>query len=276
MPTLATSLPALAAAGLTVLAPAVVPGAAHAAAVISCTVSGQAQYLPGAQRLLRLERSTSRREPWNCVDHGGTGVTAARLRASFNGVTPTCGGRATTTTRGRLSGDDDAFDRVFTDRDADGRSLSNRIVYNREGRSLADRIVHDQDERNLADRVIHDRDGRNLADRVVYDRERWGQSDGVIRDRAAAAGPAAPAGTGTVTIDWTVNGTRQTSKASARIVEIVHDTAKVSGTIQSGPFRGKAFTGRFDTYLLGGSGTCVSGSSGSVLHAGFKGQFNVG
>ncbi|MFF4191109.1 hypothetical protein [Nonomuraea sp. NPDC001831] len=274
MPTLATSLPALAAAGLTVLAPAVVPGAAHAAAVISCTVSGQAQYLPGAQRLLRLERSVSRREPWNCVDHGGTGVTAARLRASFNGVTPTCGGRTTTSTRGRLSGDGDAFDRVFTDRDADGRSLPNRIVYNREGRSLADRIVHDRDERNLADRVVYDRERWGQSDGVI--REPWGRSDGVIRDRAAAAGSAAPAGTGTVTIDWTVNGTRQTSKAGARIVEIVRDTAKVTGTIQSGPFRGKAFTGRFDTYLLGGSGTCVSGSSGSVLHADFKGQFTVG
>ncbi|MGW4403136.1 hypothetical protein ACWEJ6_03860 [Nonomuraea sp. NPDC004702] len=261
MPTLATSLPALAAAGLTVLAPAVVPGAAHAAAVISCTVSGEAQYLPGAQRLLHLDRSVSRREPWNCVDRSGTGVTAARLRASFNGVNPSCGGR--TITRGRPSGEGNAFDRVFGDRDAEDRSLSNRIVYNREGRSLADRIVHDQDE-------------RNLADRVVYDRERWGQSDGVIRDRAAAAGTAAPAGAGTVTIDWTIKGARQTSKASARIVEVVHDTAKVSGTIQSGPFRGRTFTGRFDTYLLGGSGTCVSGSSGSVLHAGFKGQFSVG
>ncbi|MFI9589142.1 hypothetical protein [Nonomuraea sp. NPDC052265] len=264
MPTLATSLPALAAAGLTVLAPAVVPGAARAAAVISCTVSGQAQYLPGAGRLLRLERSYSRREAWNCVDRSGSGVTAARLRASFNGVTPSCGGRTSSSTRWRLSDGGNAYDRVFGDRDY-------------ESGNLADRIVHDRDGHNLADRIIHDRDERDQADRVVYDRERWGASDGVIRGRAAAAGSAAaPAGTGTVTIDWTVKGTRQTSKANARIVEIVHDTAKVSGTIQSGLFRGKTFTGRFDTYLLGGSGTCVSGSSGSVLNADFKGQFDVG
>ncbi|MGW2152461.1 hypothetical protein [Nonomuraea sp. NPDC001699] len=258
MPTLATSLPALAAAGLTVLAPVVVPGAAHAAAAISCTVSGKAQYLPGAGRLSQTERSD--RGAWNCVDRSGSGVTAAQLHATFNGVHSNCDGSRAFTSRGRPSGGGNAFDQVFGTRDYERRNLANRIIYDREGH-------------NLADRIIHDRDEREMADRIVYDRERWGASDGVVRDRAASAGSTAPGGIGTVTIDWTIRGTKQTSRVSARIVDVVHDTAKVSGTIQSGPFRGKTFTGRFGSHLLGGS--CVSGASGSVLNADFRGEFEV-
>ncbi|MFI6918831.1 hypothetical protein ACIBIZ_02665 [Nonomuraea spiralis] len=253
MPTLVTSLPALAVAGLTALTPAVVPGAAQAAVAISCTVSGQAQYLPGAQRLLHLERSWSRRAPWNCVDRSGSGVTAARMRASFNGVTPSCGGRAA----GHVFEDDNIFDRMFRDRD---RNLANRIIYDRHDRSLADRIIHDREERGSSEGVFRDRgDGFR----------KWNDGTAFARDTAAG-------GNGAITIDWTVNGATRTSKAAVRIVETDNDTAKVAGTIQSGLFRGRTFNGRFDTSLLGGSGTCVSGATGSVLRGDFKGQFTVG
>ncbi|GGT04097.1 hypothetical protein ACFFV7_10100 [Nonomuraea spiralis] len=266
MPTLVTSLPALAVAGLTALTPAVVPAAAQAAVAISCTVSGQAQYLPGAQRLLHLERSWSRRAPWNCVDRSGSGVTAARMRASFNGVTPSCGGRAAA----HVFEDENIFDRMFRDRD---RNLANRIIYDRHDRSLADRIIHDREERNLADRIVYDREERGSSDGVFRDRgdgfRKWNDGTAFTRDTA-------PGGTGTITIGWTVNGATRTSKAAVRIVETDNDTAKVAGTIQSGLFRGRTFNGRFDTSLLGGSGTCVSGRTGSVLRGDFKGQFTVG
>ncbi|NUO99573.1 MAG: hypothetical protein HOW71_12990 [Nonomuraea sp.] len=178
MPTLAKTL---AATGVTALCLTATPVPAHAATTISCKVSGQAQYMPGAQRLLQPDLVMQQRRVWNCVDRGNLGVATARLTANFTGVDLSCGARNFSTA------------------------------------------------------------------------------------------------TGWVTIVWTIRGVEQTSKAQVAITEVAGNTAKVSGTVKSGQFLGRPFTGRFDTTLFGGTGTCISGSGiGNSITTTFKGDFSVG
>ncbi|SEG64247.1 hypothetical protein SAMN05444920_103659 [Nonomuraea solani] len=84
-------------------------------------------------------------------------------------------------------------------------------------------------------------------------------------------------GTGTATIEWTVNGGKQTSTVDLTIDETMLNTAKVSGVVTKGVFEGQRFTGEFDTNLLGGAGKCTAGALfGGVKSAGFKGHFSIG
>ncbi|MGN9837037.1 hypothetical protein ACTMTI_02825 [Nonomuraea sp. H19] len=84
-------------------------------------------------------------------------------------------------------------------------------------------------------------------------------------------------GSGTATIDWTMNGRKQTSTAHITIDETVLNTARVSGIVTSGAFTGRQFTGEFDTSLLKGGGQCTVGALfGGVTSAGFNGHFSIG
>lgn len=88
MPTLAKTLTAAAMTALGLTGIPATATAAHAANAISCKMSGQAQYMPGAHLLQRPDLVMSRDRAWNC---GNRGVSS--LRAEFTGVDLSCGTR---------------------------------------------------------------------------------------------------------------------------------------------------------------------------------------
>ncbi|WP_188191382.1 hypothetical protein [Nonomuraea sp. SYSU D8015] len=89
MSTLAKTLPAFAALGVSALFLAA-PQAAYAAGEVSCNASGQTHFLPGVQMFPQSETVTYRGAKVACVDHGNLGITSARISATFDDVDLSC------------------------------------------------------------------------------------------------------------------------------------------------------------------------------------------
>jgi len=181
MPTLAKTLTATAVTALALTAVPAPATAAEAAASISCRVSGQAQYLPGAMRLQLPDLVLKQDQLRNCADRGNLGFSATRLRADFSDVDLSCGVT---------------------------RSIVN-----------------------------------------------------------------AP---GVITLVWNTRGGDRTSSADVVIKQVTGNTAKVTGTVKTGEFAGRRFTGTFDTTLFGSTGTCISsaGLNNSITTT-FSGEFAI-
>ncbi|NUR88530.1 MAG: hypothetical protein HOY71_30950 [Nonomuraea sp.] len=82
--------------------------------------------------------------------------------------------------------------------------------------------------------------------------------------------------TGVVTVGWNTRGAQRTSTAQVKIDQVVGSTAKVSGTVSTGQFAGRRFTGSFDAAMFGNSGTCISSSGlGNSITTTFQGDFSV-